>query len=78
MAFIIMGVPIVTIIAIILIAVVYYKTKSLAKVGYSLEIIIAIVVVIFSTRIADNNITTAINLLALGLIINGLVSLFKK
>jgi hypothetical protein len=69
--------PILVIIAIIVAVVVYMKTKSWAKVGYVFEIIFALAVFALSSQLVDGILIVAIDLLGLGLLINGIISLAK-
>ena len=79
----ILSVAILMVVAIIVLIVVGVKTKSWKKVGYSLEIILSLVVFILSTKLpqlttADQSLFVIIILLGAGLLINGIVSLLKE
>jgi hypothetical protein len=70
--------PLLILIAIVLAAIVHKRTKSWLKVGYALEIMLAAAVLAISAQLTDMLLITAIDLLALGLLINGIVCLAKK
>lgn len=75
--------PILLLVAIIVLIVVGVKTKSWKKIGYSLEIILSLVVIILSTQLpqlttSDQYLFIAILLLGVGLLVNGIVSLMKN
>lgn len=78
MALQIMWFPALIIIGIIIMAVVYWITKSLTRVGYSLQIIFALGVFALSIQLVDVILISIVDLLGLGLLINGIILLFKK
>lgn len=69
--------PVLVIVAIIAAVAVYMKTKSWAKVGYAFEIMLALGVFGLSLQFVDTTLIVAIDLLGLGLLINGVISLAK-
>ena len=78
MAFQIAWFPVLIIAAIVIEAIVYFMTKSWFKMAYALEIILALGVFLLSLMITDSVLMVSIDLLALGLLINGIISLFIK
>lgn len=80
---VVLGIPILVVVAVILAVIVYAQTKSWKKIGYSLEIILAIAVFVLSSGFSwanteDSSLGIAIILLGVGLLVNGIVSLLKK
>lgn len=80
---VILGIPLLVVVAVVLAIIVYTQTKSWKKTGYSLEIVISLAVFVLSSKfswdnIADSSAGTAIILLGAGMLINGIVSLLKK
>ena len=79
----ILGIPILILVTVILLGFIYIKTKSWKKIGYSLEIIISLVVFVLSAKLpylttADKSLFAIIILLGVGLLVNGIVSFLKK
>jgi hypothetical protein len=71
-------VPFIVVIALIIASLVYAKTKSKTKVAGVFQILFSITVILMSTQFTDGYLIAPINLLAVGLLINGLVFLLKK
>ena len=67
--------PVLVIIAIIVAAIVYMKTKSWAKVGSVFQIIFALGVFGLATQLIDNVVITISILLGLGMLIKGIIGL---
>ena len=67
--------PVLLLVVLVLMGLVYWKTKSIAKVGYLLEIVLAVFTYIFATQISDTAAVTPFTLLALGLVLNGIIGL---
>jgi hypothetical protein len=67
--------PVLVIIAIIVAAVVYMKTKSIVKVGGVFQIIFAIAVLGLATQLVDAAIISIAVLLGLGILINGIINM---
>ncbi|MFC1786963.1 hypothetical protein ACFLY8_02905 [Halobacteriota archaeon] len=65
------------VVAIVLGAVLYVATKSLRKVGYAYQSLFALVALVMSQFAFESLPLVVIDLLALGLLINGLLSLYK-
>jgi len=71
-------IPIFVILAIIVFVATYWKTKSWTKVGYAFEALLGLLTLITASLvIEDPNIMFPIDLVALGILIGGIVSLFK-
>lgn len=68
-------IPVLVIIAIIAAAVAYMKTKSLAKVGSTFQIILALGVFGLATQLVDVAVIGISVLLGLGMLISGIIGL---
>jgi hypothetical protein len=71
------GLPIILVVGIVFAIVVYVKTKSIKKVGFALEILLALAVMIVAAQLGDSNLVALFEMLGAGLLINGLISLLK-
>ena len=67
--------PVLVIVAVIVAAYIYMKTKSMAKVGSAFQIIFAIGVFGLTTQLVDAALMTITSLLGLGMLISGIMGL---
>jgi len=79
----VLGFSVLALVVVILAIVIYIQTKSLKKIGYFLEIILSLGVLILSSKLlqltsADKALFAIVIFLGTGLLINGVVSLLKK
>ena len=79
----VLGFSVLALVVVILAIVIYIQTKSLKKIGYFLEIILSLGVLILSSKqlqltSADKALFAIVIFLGTGLLINGVVSLLKK
>ena len=67
-------------IAVIVIIVAWFLTKSWVKVGYIFQILLAALslIIVLSTNILDTNLKSILFFLSLGLLINGFLGIYRK
>jgi len=78
MAFQISWFAVLIIIAVVIEAIVYFKTKSWMKVIYTLEILAFVALILVSLLLSETALMVAIDLLGIGLLVNGIVGLLGK
>ena len=71
--------PILIIVTLVVVFVAYWKTKNLAKVGFSLQTLFGLYAFLISTfTLTDSFLMISLDLVSVALIIGGLASFFKK